>query len=54
VQAFMLEGQLQKDRNPLVRPALVFAGHIKEYIVPAVSPVCGKTVPDPFRPLRQQ
>ena len=52
--SFMLKRQRQKDRNPLVRSPLIFAGHIEEDIGPAVSPVPGKTQLCAFGTLRQQ
>jgi len=54
VQAFMFEGQFQKKRNPLVCTALVFAGHIKENIIPSILPIGGKAFPNPLRPFGQQ
>ena len=51
---FVLEGQLQQDRNALVRSLLVFTGDIEHDVFPAVTPVLRQMVCDTLRTFRQQ
>ena len=52
--ALVPEWQLKQQWNAFIRPALVLAGDIKEYILPAGPPVLGQAGEYPLRPLGEQ
>ncbi len=54
VQSLMPEREFQKQRNPLIRPMLIFACHVQEEIVPPISPVCRQVLLYSLRPLGQK
>lgn len=52
--AFVLERQLQQQGQAFVGAALVFAGDIKEDVVPTVAPVAGQAAGDALRTFGEQ
>ena len=52
--AFVLEGQIEQQRQAFVGTALVFAGDVEEDVVPAVAPVAGQAVGNALRALGEQ